>query len=90
MAVELRTTHDGLELNVAPEIWTEFARRSPGRMAAWLLRVAAKADRRRYRKMKRGPKKPVVKIKASREDVHRSTFRLLQQRANSPAPPRSP
>jgi IS4 transposase len=86
VAVELRVAYDGLVMSVGSDVWDTFARWRPDRLAKWLLRVARDADRARYRKSKRGPKKPVERVKAGRKAPHRSTFRLLAQRAKPPKP----
>jgi hypothetical protein len=86
VAVELRTAYDGLVLNVPPEVWHAFGFWSASEFAAWLVDVATRADRTRYRKSTRGPKKPVEQVKAGRKAPHRSTFRLLEQRAQAPKP----
>jgi len=84
VAVELRVAYDGLVVSVPGVVWETFAGWSANRLAEWLVRVARKADRKRYRKSKRGPKKAVERVKAGRKASHRSTFRLLAQRTKAP------
>ena len=86
VAVELRTAYDGLVMNVPSEMWEQFGLWSASEFASWLVDVAKRVDRKRYRKSKRGPQKPVEQVKAGRKAPHRSTFRLLEQRAKSPKP----
>jgi IS4 transposase len=90
VAVELRTAYDGLVMNVPTEVWEMFSLWSASQFAAWLVSVAQKTDCERYQKSKRGPKKPVERVKAGRKASHRSTFRLLEQRTKSPKPSSRP
>src|SRR5205085_393136 len=67
VAVELRVAYDGLVVNVPNAVWDAFAGWSARQLAAWLVEVARKAERKRYRKSSRGPKKAVERIKAGRK-----------------------
>jgi IS4 transposase len=84
IAVELRVAYDGLVVSVPSEVWEMFGLWSARQLAEWLVGVAQKTDRTRYRKSKRGPKKPVERVKAGRKAAHRSTARLLAQRTKPP------
>lgn len=84
VAVELRTAYDGLVVSVPSEVWEMFGLWSGWELGQWLVGVARKTDRKRYRKSKREPKKPVERVKAGRKAAHRSTFRLLAQRVKPP------
>jgi IS4 transposase len=64
VAVELRVAYDGLAVCVPPEVWEMFGLWSGGQLAEWLMGVAEKTDRKRYRKSKRDPKTPVEGVKA--------------------------
>lgn len=90
VAVELRVAYDGLVVGVPREVWEMFGLWSAGQLAEWLVGVAQRTDRNRYRKSKRGPKKPVERIKAGRMAAHRSTARLLAQRTKPPRPAPQP
>ena len=90
VAVELRVAYDGLVVNVPTEAWDVFAVWSARQLAEWLVEVARKTDRKRYRKSRRGPKKPVERVKAGRKAAHRSTARLLAQRTQPPKHPPRP
>jgi hypothetical protein len=90
LAVELRVAYDGLVVNVPTDVWETFTHWSARQLAEWLLAVARNADRKRYRKSTRGPKKPVERVKAGRKAPHRSTFRLLVQRTKPPKPKTRP
>lgn len=86
VAVEVRTAYDGLEVGVPPEVWEGFGSWSADQLAEWLVAVARNTDRTRYRKSRRGPKKPVERVQAGRKAAHRSTARLLAQRTKPPKP----
>ncbi len=86
VAVELRVAYDGLVINIPNAVWKMFALWSASQLADWLVGVARNADRKRYRKSKRGPKKPVERVKAGPMAAHRSTARLLAQRTKPPKP----
>lgn len=90
VAVELRVAYDGLVVGVPSEVWGMFGLWSATQLAEWLVEVAGKADRKRYRKSKRGPKKPVTRVKAGRKAAHRSTARLLALRTQTPKHPPRP
>jgi IS4 transposase len=90
IAVESRVAYDGLVVSVPSDVWEMFGRWSPAQLAKWLVEVAGKADRMRYRKSKRGPKKPVERVKAGRKAAHRSTARLLVLRIKPPKHPPRP
>lgn len=84
---ELANAYDGLTVAVPAEVWTAVRTWTPKELAAWLRQAAARADWRRYRKAKRGPKKLVVPIIAGRNASHRSTARLINNDRKSPAIP---
>src|SRR6266542_5384099 len=86
VAVELRVAYDGLVSDIPNAVWKMFALWSASQLADWLVGVARNADRKRYRKSKRGPKKPVERVKAGPMAAHRSTARLLAQRTKPPKP----
>lgn len=52
----------------------------PEQFAAALKEIAAHADRSRYRKSKRGPKKPPPKRGRYRNGGHVSTHKLLTEK----------
>ncbi len=84
VAVELRAAYDGLAVSVPGEVWGRLGSWSAAAFAAWLVGVVPKARCERYRKSRRGPKKPVARVKAGPRAAHRATFRLLQQRTKPP------
>lgn len=77
---EIAATHRGLSIAVAPTYWTrKYANLTPARLARELLRLARTVRLDRYRKHKRGPKKPLVKMNKQHRS-HVSTARVLAQR----------
>ena len=75
---EVAGTHRGLE--VMEEYWgRKYARLTPLRLARELIRIARKAQLSRYRKHKRGPKKPAAKMNKKHRG-HVSTARILANR----------
>jgi IS4 transposase len=77
---EVAHTHRGLDIAVAGEHWSrKYARLTPTAMARELVRLARKVEISHYRKHKRGPKKPVVKMDKQHRG-HVSTARVLAQR----------
>jgi hypothetical protein len=86
---ELVLVNEGMDVVVPQQAWEGFHVASASEMAEWLLEVAKRADWKKYRKSKRGPKKEVEKIKATKQTTHRSTFRLLEAKKGLPkSPPR--
>jgi hypothetical protein len=77
---EVASTHRGLEIAVVERYWTrKYANLTPLRMARELVRIAKMAQISRYRKHRRGPKKPVVKMNKKHRS-HVSTARILAKR----------
>jgi IS4 transposase len=74
---EVAGTHRGLE--VMEEYWArKYGSLSPARLARELLRIAKLAQLSRYRKHKRGPKKPVPKMNKKHRG-HIATARVLAE-----------
>jgi hypothetical protein len=77
---EVAATHRGLSIAVADSYWTrKYADLTPLRLARELIRIAHRVQIARYRKHKRGPKKPTAKMN-KRNRGHVSTARILAQR----------
>jgi hypothetical protein len=75
---EVAGTHRGLE--VMEEYWArKYGSLKPARMARELIRIARLVQLSRYRKHKRGPKKPVAKMNKTHRG-HIATARVLAQR----------
>jgi IS4 transposase len=80
IALEVRQAYDGLSVAVPADEWAAFGTAPAAELAAWLRRVAAGVELRRYRKHPRGPKKPPPEKAAYQNGGHVSTDRLLRQR----------
>jgi IS4 transposase len=77
LALEIRQVHDGMMIAVPPASWDVFARMQVTEFAKLLKQIAANADLERYRKSRRGPKKPPPKKNRYEHGGHVSTHKLL-------------
>jgi IS4 transposase len=76
---EVAGTYRGLEIAVVDAYWTRhYGNLTPARLARELVRMANLAQPSRYRKHKRGPKKPVTKMNKKHRG-HISIARILAQ-----------
>jgi hypothetical protein len=82
MCDEVAGNHRSLE--AMEEYWArKYGSLKPAQMARELIRIARLVQLSRYRKHKRGPKKPVVKMNKKHRG-HISTARVLaERRANN-------
>ena len=80
IAGELTRTHEGMMVALPPRCWARFRRMSDNEFAAFLIRIATSVNLSRYRKHKRGPKKPQPKRTDSANKTHVSTAQLLWER----------
>jgi IS4 transposase len=80
LALEVRQVHEGMMIALPAECWQEFARMKVGPFAKTLLKMAAHVELERYRKSRRGPKKPPPKKKRYQNGGHVSTHKLLAER----------
>lgn len=77
LADEVSYAHRGLLIAVANSYWTKtYASLTPGQLAKELLRIARSISLSRYRKHKRGPKKP-TKPMSKKGRRHVSTAKIL-------------
>lgn len=77
MADEVAHTYLGLTIALSESYWhSTYAALTPAEMAQELLRIAKTVNLARYRKHKRGPKKPVEPMTKKRRN-HISTARVL-------------
>lgn len=77
MAGEIARTYTGMVL-IIPEVdWTIFARASHAELGAILLDLAAKMDLSKFKKHKRGPKKPPTPRNKFKGHPYVSTVKLL-------------
>jgi hypothetical protein len=82
VAEEVALDYSGMRVALPAECWQRFGQMGSAELAAWLRQTARGIRWDRYRKSKRGPKKP-VQVKRTRRGAHRSTARLLQNREKS-------
>ncbi len=80
IAGELTRSYEGMMIALPPKGWTRFRRLSDREFCAFLLRIARSVQLGRYRKHRRGPKKPKPKRTAHTNQTHVSTARLLWER----------
>lgn len=77
LASEVARAYEGMEIAIGETYWAKTYRDlSPAAMARELTRIARKIVPARYRKHKRGPKKPPPKLNKQKRN-HVSTDRLL-------------
>jgi hypothetical protein len=79
MAEEVRTTFAGMMIALPAAEWTAFGRLPVPPFAAVLRRMASRVEPDKYRKAKRGPKKPPLPRGRYRNGGHVSTHRLLER-----------
>jgi hypothetical protein len=77
LALEIEQAYDGMMVALPPPRWARFRRLGPAEFAAALQEIAAHVELARYRKSKRGPKKPPPKRNRYQNGGHVSTHKLL-------------
>jgi hypothetical protein len=81
LAEEISATYWGMMIAIEPRQWRkQFAGVVAQELAACLLSLAANADPRRFKKRRRGPKKPPMPRTGGLREKHVATKRLLDQR----------
>jgi hypothetical protein len=80
VALEIRETYRGMMIALPPKHWRVFARLKPVELAAVLRKVAEHVRIERYRKARRGPKKPPPSRDKYQNGGHVSTHKLLQEK----------
>jgi hypothetical protein len=80
MALEVQQTYLGMMIALPPARWTRFARLTADELAKVLRDVAARVPPARYRKARRGPKKPATPKARYQNGGHVSTHKLLEKR----------
>jgi hypothetical protein len=78
LAGHLERTYDGMMIAIAEEEWCLFQEMSPQRFIQTLQQLARNVDLAKFRKHKRGPKKPRQKRTQNSKQPHVSTARLLK------------
>jgi hypothetical protein len=78
MAEHLARTYEGMMIAIEEPQWKGFEQMSEERFAGALRALAAQVNLRRFKKYKRGPKKPRTKPKFDPKVPHVSTAKLLK------------
>jgi hypothetical protein len=79
LAGHLQRTYEGMMIAIAEEQWTIFQTMSEQTFAATLQQLASKVNLAKFRKHKRGPKKPTTRRTRRSDQPHVSTAKLLKQ-----------
>ena len=79
LAGHLQRTYDGMMIAIAEEHWAIFQRMSEQTFTATLQQLASKVNLAKFKKHKRGPKKPRTKRSHHSDQPHVSTAKLLKQ-----------
>lgn len=80
LAYELHTTYEGMRVAIPPEEWPPFATMSLTEFVKHLKSLARRVDVIRYRKHRRGPKKPTPDRGQYHNGGHASTAKILALR----------
>jgi hypothetical protein len=81
LAGEVAATYHGMKIAVPEAEWTKhFASLPAAALARILKNIAAKVRPDRFRKTRRGPKKPMPKRTFDKRHPHVSTARILAER----------
>ena len=78
IAQEIDVATDGILVAIPEEEWAVFAQARPSELADILLEVASYVDLKKYKKNRRGPKKPPIQRNQFKGHPHVSTARLLK------------
>jgi hypothetical protein len=78
LAQEIDVATDGIFVAIPEEEWAVFAQARPSELAVILLEVASYVDLKKYKKNRRGPKKPPIQRTQFKGHPHVSTARLLK------------
>jgi IS4 transposase len=80
LTLEVRQTYVGMMVALPPPCWAAFAALSAVELAKVLRELARQVRPERYRKARRGPKKPPTPKGRYQNGGHVSTHKLIQQR----------
>jgi hypothetical protein len=78
LAGHLARTYDGMIIAIPEDDWSRFQQMSTERFIQILQQLAGKVDLAKFRKHKRGPKKPRQKRTQNANQPHVSTAKLLK------------
>ena len=84
IANEVRETYVGMMVALPPSKWVKFQRLSVAELAELLCEIATHVRPDRYRKARRGPKRPPTPKDQYKNGGHVSTQRLIEQRRKPP------
>jgi len=80
LADEISAAYHGMMIVLPPEFWhRRFSKLSDSEMADWMLQLGQEVDWSRFRKHRRGPKKPPPNIGTKTNRNHVSTKRVLDE-----------
>jgi IS4 transposase len=79
LALEIKQVHEGMMIALPEENWQVFQTMTTKQFALVLKEIAAHADLARYRKSRRGPKKPPPKRIKHSKGGHVSTHKILTE-----------
>jgi len=80
LALEIKQVHEGMMIALPAENWRVFQSMTTKQFAATLKKIAACVELARYKKSRRGPKKPPPKRTKYRNGGHVSTHKVLTER----------
>ena len=81
LAAELERTYEGMNVAIIPEEWEVFKTMTLSVFVETLLKMARNVQLEKYKKNRRGPKKPRSPRKSSKKEPHVSTARLLVKKS---------
>ncbi len=87
LAAEVAAVHEGMDIAVPEGVWVDFQTMTANKLSQTLKKLASRVDLDRFRKHKRGPKKPRPKRKSGAGSTHVSTARLLNARKTASKTP---
>lgn len=79
VSVETSRYTDGMLVVLDDPFWKRFIGQSPEQLATRLRELSQSIDLKKYRKSRRGPKKPVIKPPRTRPKTHVSIAKILKQ-----------
>lgn len=80
LALEIAEARLGMEITIDESYWRECASWPLSKFLSWVRSIASRANLRRYRKHRRGPKRPPPRRASGKRRAHVSTHRILQNR----------
>jgi hypothetical protein len=80
LALEIAEARLGMEITIDAAYWKQRAERPLSEFVAWVQSIAAGANLQRYRKHRRGPKRPPPKRTSGKRRPQVSTHRIIEER----------